>query len=385
MRDVPPDKLGATFSLHLKSSSTKATTMTPPNRSLRHYRHMNRPVLCFLMLIAGICVFFGCTTSNLISPNVLKVTNSPNLESDSILWMPIRKQGDWKIVKATMYYESGDKTQNARILTPHDFHNEYFRYETHTLRMPIVRGALNRFLYLQSLVIKELQKPIEQRMEWILYFDTAIVLANPHIPLHHFLPPITDVETFKSLSIIATKSESDHLNSSVFFIRISGGSLRILTQAMETMYDAPYIEGYKNEDNDGGLSSVALQNVLYLEQHRDEVIFQPQQWYNSTTSLFNQPYFPTPAHRLTPDLKTLTVDHEEQQMFPETADVHRFWRTASEARRVLDEAKEKGYTDEQGALWEMANEVKEWVQLRAWDMEELERRIMLLRASLNDD
>ena len=61
-------------------------------------------------------------------------------------------------------------------------------------------------------------------------------------------------------------------------------------------------------------------------------------------------------------------------MFPETADVHRFWRTASEARRVLDEAKEKGYTDEQGALWEMAKEVKEWVQLRAWDMEELERR-----------
>ena len=154
---------------------------------------------------------------------------------------------------------------------------------------------------------------------------------------------------------------------------------------METMYDAPYIEGYKNEDNDGGLSSVALQNVLYLEQHRDEVIFQPRQWYNSTTSLFNQPYFPTPAHRLTPDLKTLTVDREGQQMFPETADVHRFWRTASEARRVLDEAKEKGYTDEQGALWEMANEVKEWVQLRAWDMEELERRIMLLRASLNND
>jgi hypothetical protein len=33
----------------------------------------------------------------------------------------------------------------------------------------------------------------------------------------------------------------------------------------------------------------------------------------------------------------------------------------------------------------MAKEVKEWVQLRAWDMEELERRIMLLRASLNND
>jgi hypothetical protein len=151
------------------------------------------------------------------------------------------------------------------------------------------------------------------------------------------------------------------------------------------MYDAPYIEGYKNEDNDGGLSSVALQNVLYLEQHRAKVIFQPRQWYNGTISLFYQPYFPTPAHRLIPDLKTLTVDCEGQQLFPETADVRRFWHTASEARHVLDEAKEKSYTDEQGALWEMAKEVKEWVQLRAWDMEELERRIMLLRASLNDD
>jgi hypothetical protein len=117
------------------------------------------------MLIAGICVFFSCRTSNLIAPNVLKVTNSPDLESGSILWMPTRKQEDWKIVKATMYYESGDKTQNARILTLHDFHNECFKYETHTLRTLIVRGALNKFLHLQSLIIEELQKPIEQRME----------------------------------------------------------------------------------------------------------------------------------------------------------------------------------------------------------------------------
>ncbi|CAI9636396.1 unnamed protein product [Alternaria burnsii] len=142
--------------------------MTPPSRSLRRYRHMNRLVFCFLMLIAGICVFFGCTTSNLISPNVLKVTKSPGLDSNSIFWMPTRKQEDWKIVKATVYYESGDKTQNARILALHDFHNECFKYETHTLRMPIVRGAVNKFLHLQSLIIKELQKPIEQRMEWIL-------------------------------------------------------------------------------------------------------------------------------------------------------------------------------------------------------------------------
>lgn len=376
--------IGVASSLDVASSSAKTARMPPPIRSIRRYHHTIRQSFGIITLIAGFCVFFGCAISNLISPNVFRSTSSPNLESESISWTPTREQADWRISKATILYESSGKTYNAHILALHDFHDEYFNYKTQVLRTPLVRGALNKFLYLQSLIINELRKPVEQQVEWILYFNGAVILANPHTPLHHFLPPITDVETFKSLSIVAAKSGGDYLNTSVFFIRVSGGSLRILTEAMETIYNAPDTEGYENEDTDKCLPSTALQDVLYREHHREKVIFQPWEWYNSTTSLFYQPCFPSPAHHLVPISETLAVDDEQRPMFPDAETVHGFWHTLSEARRVLDEAKEEGHTNGQGRWWDMVKEVKEWVELRAWDTDELKSRVTVLKVSLND-
>jgi hypothetical protein len=71
-------------------------------------------------------------------------------------------------------------------------------------------------------------------------------------------------------------------------------------------------------------------------------------------------------------------------MFPDAETVHGFWHTLSEARRVLDEAKEEGHTNGQGRWWDMVKEVKEWVELRAWDTDELKSRVTVLKVSLND-
>jgi hypothetical protein len=359
--------------------------MLPFNRSMRRHRDAIRLVFGIIVFVAGFCSFLGRSVSNLNVPNTFETSSFPNLEFESRPWTPAREQADWRTLKATIIYASSEKTHNTCNFALHAFHNEYFNYETRVLRTPIVRGALNKFLHLQSLIINELQRPVEHQMEWILYFDDAVMLANPHIPLHHFLPPVTDLETFKSLSIIVTKSESDCLNTSVFFIRVSGISLRILTEVMETIYNAPYTKAYENEDNDGGLASATLQNILFQEHHRDKVIFQPREWYNSTASMFYQPYFPTLAHRLLPICETLVVDDEQSQIFPDTADVHRFWHTVSEARRLLDEAKEKGSTSEEGVRWETVKDVKGWLELRAWDTEELERRVTASSAGLKDD
>jgi len=38
----------------------------------------------------------------------------------------------------------------------------------HVLRSRIVKGALNKPLWLQELITSELRKPVEKRVEWIL-------------------------------------------------------------------------------------------------------------------------------------------------------------------------------------------------------------------------
>ncbi|KAH6857350.1 hypothetical protein BKA58DRAFT_286891, partial [Alternaria rosae] len=262
-----------------------------------------------------------------------------------------------------------------RTLALNELHTQNFGYTSHVLQKPIVRGALNKLLYLQSLIITELQKPVEEQKEWILYSDPTVILANPDIPFHRFLPPITDIQTFKTLSTIATKSEREKTDTAVFFIRVSGGSLRFLTEAMELIYNLPDNE---NEDKDTDLPSSALQTILLLPHHLEKIIYQPREWYNSTSSLFYQPCYRTLAHRLLPSpiTQTIPVDKEgETMIFPDADTVHRFGHVVSEARRVLNEAKEKGHTSEQGEWWEVVSEVKEWVEGRTWDTEELQRRV----------
>ncbi|KAI4682739.1 uncharacterized protein J4E84_007203 [Alternaria hordeiaustralica] len=375
--------MGFASSPEAKSFSIEATNMPSAPLLLRLYCKKTRLVIGVILLLVISHVFFGCSIFNLIPSNTSATPNFPNAIPQSIPWAPTRSQSDLRIAKATILYDF--RKPDTGTLALDDLHTQNFGYASHILQTPIVRGALNKFLYLQSLIITELQKPIEDQKEWILYHETTVILANPHIPLHHFLPPITDVETFKILSIIATKSESEELNTKVFFIRVSGGSLRILTEAMEMIYNLP---DNGDEDEEFSVVATAFQTTLARPHHLEKAIYQPREWYNSTSSLFYQPYYPTAAHRLLspPVTQTTSVDTEgSSPMFPDADTVHRFWHVVREARRVLNEAKEKGHTSEQGEWWEMVAEVKEWVEGRAWDTEELERRVRVLREGLDID
>jgi hypothetical protein len=217
------------------------------------------------------------------------------------------------------------------------------------------------------------------------------------MPLHTFLPPITDVETFKTLSIIATKpGTSDQyrhpdISTGIFFIRVSGDSLRILTEAMVVMY--PFHPTQQSEDT----FTKALQRVLEADQNRDKAIYQPCEWYDgsvhSNGAMFRQPLSLVggPGQNLV-DLEFYlqALDMEKtynapKPQFPDAEVAHLFWHSVSEARRVLNEAKEKGQTAEQGQWREMVQEVRDWVELRAWDTVEVDRRVEALREGLEID
>ncbi|KAI4910507.1 uncharacterized protein J4E92_010435 [Alternaria infectoria] len=375
--------MGFAFSPDVKLLGIETTNMPSPPVLLRLYCNKTRLLIGTILLLVTLHVLSGCSIFNLIPSGTSATPNLPNDLSEFLPWVPTRSQSDLRISKATVLYDS--KKHDTGTLALDDLHTQNFGYTSHVLQTPIVRGALNKFLYLQSLIITELQKPIEDQKEWILYHDPTVILANQHIPLHHFLPPITDVETFKTLSIIATKSESEELSAAVFFIRVSGGSLRILTEAMEMIYNLPD-NGDENEEFN--VAATVLQTILSRPHHLAKAIYQPREWYNGTSSLFYQPYYRTLAHRLLPVHYTQIMPGGKEGsslMCPDADTVHRFWHVVREARHVLNEAKEKGHTSEQGEWWEMVREVKEWVEGRAWDTEELERRVRVLREGLDID
>jgi hypothetical protein len=91
----------------------------------------------------------------------------------------LQSQSDIKIAKATVMYDaSADLYKQAVKL--HKQQNKRYGYEMHVLRTPIDRGFANVFLWLQYLIINEMQKAIEEaRVDPVSFiFSTASSLTK---------------------------------------------------------------------------------------------------------------------------------------------------------------------------------------------------------------
>jgi hypothetical protein len=190
-------------------------------------------------------------------------------------------------------------------------------------------------------------------------------------------------------SLIVDKSaDSKHISTSVFFIRVSGNSLHLLTEAMASMYD--FAPSHRSEP----VFAKALQRFLEQDQNRDKVLFQPIAWYDGSImdrsdAVVRQPFSHATSTRYHGDIESVYLqaldmkkaynDPKELPPYPSLKSTHLFWHSVAEARRVLDEAKERGHTAEHGEWREMVKEVRDWVELRAYDTVEVNRRVEALR------
>jgi hypothetical protein len=222
------------------------------------------------------------------------------------------------------------------------------------------------------------------------WFDTSSVLPtslSPSIPLQRFLPPLpsVDSETFKTLSIIATKPDHEHISSNLLFLRVSGLTLRILTLALAAPYTDPEREWGKEVD----VVAATLQFVLEKAEYRSKVLYQPAEWYNGTGAVFTQPWAASPVEKLHKirkllmNLNSYTAQADlEQGPHPSAADVELFYATIAEAKHVLNEARNRGHTEEAGEFVEEVRVLRYAIEARSWDVERLRVGLEKLKARL---
>ena len=75
---------------------------------------------------------------------------------------------DDTIAKVSMLYGEPLRRQYIQALDSHQQHNHRFGYLMHVLRREIVSGYWNKPVYLLSLMLQELQKPAETRVQWFM-------------------------------------------------------------------------------------------------------------------------------------------------------------------------------------------------------------------------
>ncbi|EAL84784.1 glycosyltransferase family 34 protein [Aspergillus fumigatus Af293] len=129
------------------------------------------------------------------------------------------------IGKVTMIY--GNHSIYERTLETHKEHSRRLGYPLTVLRNPILHGIWNKLAILQSVVLRELEKPADQRLQWLFWFDSDTVLMNPNMPLETFLPP----PELPNVHLLTSRGWNG-LHGGVFFLRVHPWSVELLSAAI---------------------------------------------------------------------------------------------------------------------------------------------------------
>ncbi|KAL9095080.1 MAG: hypothetical protein Q9165_002683 [Trypethelium subeluteriae] len=180
------------------------------------------------------------------------------------------KSGSPRIAKVTALYGHPHPLYERAIRT-HKKHNQKHGYHQYVLDRQLTNGYWNKFAYLLHLVIQELAKPENQRIEWFFWTDPNVIILNPNIPLSIFLPPsdLTDI------NLLATKDRSG-LNPSSFFLRVDEDTMRLLVSILSQPALDPE-ETSKAYAKDQEL----FQKVAQSDEYKPMMLYTPRPWFNA--------------------------------------------------------------------------------------------------------
>lgn len=196
-------------------------------------------------------------------------------------------EGGARIRQACMLFRSenvskqmGENVAYERSVRTHLKHAERWGYPSHILREDIVGHGqwkvlvFGKLLYLQSIIIAQLTKPVGKRAEWIVWFDADTIILNQNIPWSLFLPPRED---FTDIHFLGNKDWTS-FNCGVFMMRINEWSVNFLTQATALPLlrpDIPLGVPIPNMEQD------AMIWVLNQDGYKEHAVYQPRLWYNA--------------------------------------------------------------------------------------------------------
>ncbi|KAJ0424254.1 hypothetical protein BJY00DRAFT_299373 [Aspergillus carlsbadensis] len=190
--------------------------------------------------------------------------------------------------KVMMIY--GNNTVYERAVETHRAHCLKQGYPLFLLQRQVVDGVWNKLAYLIYLLVQELEKPPEERLEWLFWADSDTILTNPNMRLETFLPP----PHLTGVHLVLTK-DWNGMNAGVFPIRVHPWSISFLSAAV----------GYPIMNPDATLIWAEQSAMVKVLEEREElaqsVVYVPLRWFN--------------AYMASPDGEKLNPDASEDLQF----------------------------------------------------------------------
>lgn len=101
----------------------------------------------------------------------------------------------------------------------------------------MIRGLWAKHGFLLTVLGAELSKPVDQRLEWLMWHDRDVVLMNAQIPLSVFLPP----RGFEHVNLLVAKDRNG-LNNGVFLVKVGQWAMKMFVSALSVREYMPEVE-----------------------------------------------------------------------------------------------------------------------------------------------
>ncbi|KAI2794149.1 hypothetical protein POX_a00739 [Penicillium oxalicum] len=164
----------------------------------------------------------------------------------------------------------GNRSIYDRGLRTHQEHARRFGYPVSVLRKPIMSGTYSKCAILLSEMLRELEKPPGERLEWLFWFDSDSVLMNANMPLEVFLPP----PRLSEVHLLLTK-DWNGLNNGVYFIRVNEWSVRLISATISYHVLNPDVP---LAWQDQSALKMLVDEHEYFSKH---VVYCPLRWFNA--------------------------------------------------------------------------------------------------------
>jgi mannan polymerase II complex MNN10 subunit len=143
--------------------------------------------------------------------------------------------------------------------------------QVHLLCEQLTDGNWNKITYLQNLIMNEMLKPVEERLEWIMWIDRDAIVLDACRPISSFLPPNTT--EFADIKLIIN-DDGYGLNNGVFLFQVGEWSRDFFNTISAFRYYRPKEQLVLAEQS-------AMENIMREEKFKKGVVRVPWYWFNA--------------------------------------------------------------------------------------------------------
>lgn len=174
-----------------------------------------------------------------------------------------------KIGLVSMIWGEGEHAKELHsAASTHKAYTDRHDYPHYLLEKQLYNGIWSKPSTLLSIILTELVKPDNERLQWLVWADIDTLVMNSNVRLEEFIPPAGFEEVY-----LLTTNDIFGLNNGVFLIKVDEWSVKLFTHTIAFPYFNPTVQLGNSDQTAMGY----LLQDLHFSQH---ALIVPQHFFN---------------------------------------------------------------------------------------------------------